>query len=66
MTNAMFIHDLGFECIPVVLVSGVPNLSIIAAQIGTPYQLPKPFRYEQIASLVERALRERKTPRPGA
>jgi DNA-binding NtrC family response regulator len=62
MAHQMLIHDMGLEEVPVVLLSGVPNLKNVAAQVGTPYFLGKPYRYEQLVALVERALAERIAP----
>jgi DNA-binding NtrC family response regulator len=62
MAHQMLIHDMGLEEVPVVLLSGVANLDYVAAQVGTPYFLGKPYRYEQLVALVERALVERLAP----
>ncbi len=64
MAHAMFVHNVGLDRIPVVLVSGTPALAEIAKQVGTPYVLGKPFRYEKLAAIIETALRERRAPRP--
>jgi hypothetical protein len=45
-----------------VLLSGVPNLRDVAAAVATPYFLAKPYRYEQLVALLERALVERLAP----
>jgi two-component system, cell cycle response regulator DivK len=66
MAYEMFLHDMGLEEIPVVLLSGVTNLKEVAAQVGTPYFLGKPYRFEQIVALVDRALSERIAPQPRA
>ena len=60
----MFIHDMGMELVPVVLLSGAVNLRQVAATVGTPYFLGKPYRYEQIVTLANRALSERTPPDP--
>jgi DNA-binding NtrC family response regulator len=65
MAHQMLIRNMGLESIPVVLLSGVINLKDVAAQIGTPYFLGKPYRYEDILTLVKRALTEHRAPRPG-
>ena len=62
MAYEMFLHDMGLELVPVVLLSGVPELDRIAAEVGTPYYLGKPYRYDQLISLVKRALAERIAP----
>lgn len=64
MAYAMFVHDVGLDRIPIILVSGVPDLRERAVQVGTPYALAKPFRYEQLAGIIESALRQRVAPRP--
>jgi DNA-binding NtrC family response regulator len=66
MAYQLLIHDMGLELIPVVLLSGVTNLGEVAEQVGTPYFLGKPYRYEQIVALIGRALAERTPPRPTA
>lgn len=65
MADRMFVHNLGMENIPVVIVSAASQLSAIAARVGTPYFLPKPFYPDDLLSLTARALRERQVPRPG-
>ena len=64
MASAMFVHNLGMEQIPVILLSGVVGLRDIAARVGTPYFLSKPYRFHQIMAIVDRALTERVAPRP--
>jgi DNA-binding NtrC family response regulator len=64
MAYEMVVHNMGLELVPVVLLSGVPNLREVAAQVGTPYFLGKPYRYEQVLKLVIRALSERIAPNP--
>ena len=64
MAYEMFLHDMGMELVPVILLSGVPELDRIADEVGTPYFLGKPYRYEQLVALVKRALAERIAPRP--
>lgn len=64
MAYEMLLRDMGLEEVPVIFLSGVPNLAEVAAAVGTPYFLGKPYRYEQVVALVERALSERVAPRP--
>lgn len=64
MVLAMLLHDLGQEKVPIVLLSGVPDLAAVTARVGTLYCLAKPYTYEEVMSLVERALSERAPPRP--
>lgn len=51
-------------CVPIVLLSGAPDLTAVAARVGTLYHLAKPYTYETLMSLVQRALTERAAPRP--
>jgi DNA-binding NtrC family response regulator len=64
MAYEMFIHDMGLEDVPLVLLSGVTKLKELAGEIGTPYFLGKPYRFEQVVALVQKALAESKPPRP--
>jgi DNA-binding NtrC family response regulator len=64
MAYRMFMRNHGLERVPVVLVSGVPNLKEVAAHVGTPYFLGKPYRYEDLVAMVGRALADRVAPRP--
>ena len=66
MANKLLLHNMGLEAVPVVFLSGVTNLEDVAAQVGTPYFLGKPYRYEGVVALVNRALAERIAPRPRA
>ena len=58
MAYQMLLHDLGLEFVPIILLSGVPELDRVAEEVGTPYFLGKPYRYEQLLALVNRALSE--------
>ena len=62
MAYQMFLRDMGLEDVPVVFISGVANLRDVAASAGTPYFLGKPYRYEDIIAIVNRALAERIAP----
>jgi len=62
MAYEMLLHDMGLEHVPVVFLSGVANLNEVAARVGTPYFLAKPYRYAAIIGLVTRALAERIAP----
>jgi DNA-binding NtrC family response regulator len=66
MAYAMFVQDCGMEKIPVVLISGVLELAKIAASVGTPYFLGKPYRLDSVLAMVGKALVERIAPRPPA
>ena len=63
MVYRLFVEDLGRENIPIILVSGHPNLPRIADVIGTPYFLQKPFDLDRLTSLIDRASREAIPPR---
>jgi DNA-binding NtrC family response regulator len=63
MALAMLIYDMGSENVPVILLSGVPDLVEVARQVGTPYFLSKPYRLAAITAMVNRAVHERFAPR---
>jgi CheY-like chemotaxis protein len=48
------------QAIPIVLVSGLRGLETIAARLGTPYFLRKPFEAVALIELVATALRSRR------
>jgi CheY-like chemotaxis protein len=60
MAYRMFYEDCGRELIPIVLISGSPEIKEIGRQIGTPYVLAKPFSIEAIVEIADRALMERR------
>jgi DNA-binding response OmpR family regulator len=62
MAHCMFLHDTGRENVPILFLSGVPDLHRIAARIGTPYYLPKPFSIDRLLQMLARALHERAAP----
>jgi DNA-binding response OmpR family regulator len=64
MAVKMFLNDCGQEQIPVVLLSGVKDLTRVAALVNTPYFLSKPYTIEELLKLLGRALLERLPPRP--
>ena len=64
MALRMFLHNMGLEMVPVIFLSGIANLRDIATEAGTPYFLAKPYRYEKLMMLIERALSERVAPTP--
>ena len=66
MAYQMFVDDCGRERIPVVLLSGVEDLDRIAACVGTPYFLTKPYLASVLLEITCRALRERRAPLPRA
>lgn len=64
MAYELFLRDLGNEKIPIVLISGVVGLEDLAAAVGTPYFLSKPYSPKDLLQIVNRALREGIAPRP--
>jgi DNA-binding NtrC family response regulator len=62
MVLQMFVRDLGREKIPILLCSGVLNLSGVASRVGTPYFLAKPYTLDAMLDLVAKALEERTPP----
>jgi DNA-binding NtrC family response regulator len=64
MAYRLIIEDSGRENIPIILLSGVGDLEQVAEKVGTPYFMAKPFGLSELEVLFERALRERRSPRP--
>lgn len=64
MAYQMFLRDVGRESIPIVLLSGLLDLPEVAAAVGTPYFLGKPYAIEAALALIARALEERAPPVP--
>ncbi|MBC7541591.1 MAG: response regulator [Candidatus Sericytochromatia bacterium] len=64
MAAAMLVHDCGQENIPIVLLSGAPDVDLIAARVGTPYFLEKPVDTDTVLAMVRKAARDRQPPRP--
>jgi DNA-binding response OmpR family regulator len=64
MAAAMLVHDAGLETVPIVLLSGVPELRELAERIGTPYFLSKPCTLAALEAMVRRALTDRVPPQP--
>jgi FixJ family two-component response regulator len=60
MAYLMLMHDAGLERIPVILISGIPDLRQVATRVGTTYFLSKPYRLEQLQRVLARALLEQK------
>ena len=65
MALQLLIRDSGLENIPIVLVSGAAGLNAVAARVGTPYAVPKPFDVDDFVGLVAQALEERRAPSHG-
>jgi DNA-binding NtrC family response regulator len=66
MAVRMFLHNCGQENIPIILQSGVKDITAVASLVRTPYFLSKPFSIEEMLRVVDRALLERRPPRPSA
>jgi len=64
MAARMIAEDCGREHIPIAILSGAEGLAGIAARVGTPYFLAKPFEPADMLALVARALSERRYPEP--
>lgn len=64
MAYAMFLHNLGLDKIPVVLLSGALNLRKIAEAVGTPYFVGKPCSLDALLAVVDDALAHRVYPHP--
>lgn len=64
MSRLMLAEDVGKEKVPVLLVSGVEQLEQVAARVGTPYFLEKPFPLPELLSILERCLSEKRPPEP--
>jgi CheY-like chemotaxis protein len=62
MAMRMWLNDRGLERVPIVLVSGAVGLPEIAAKVGTPYFLGKPYTLDQVCELCDRALAEHLAP----
>ena len=63
MAYRIFIEDSGLEEIPIVVLSGFPELERVAKEIGTPYFVSKPFNIDNVLALIDRALVEKTIPR---
>ncbi len=64
MAYRLLIEDAGREDIPIMLLSAVDDLGSVAESIGTPYFLAKPYSFDGLTTMLDRALRERQPPRP--
>jgi DNA-binding response OmpR family regulator len=53
-----------FDRVPILLLSGIVGLDRVAARVGTPYFLNKPYPLPTLLLLCERAIAEREAPRP--
>jgi CheY-like chemotaxis protein len=66
MAARMLIRNCGEEKIPIILLSGVLDLARIAARVGTPYFLSKPYTLDALLTVVSLALEQRVPPAPKA
>jgi DNA-binding response OmpR family regulator len=66
MVYRMFVENLGRENVPIIVISGAPDLVQIAKALGTPYYLVKPFPLEVLTATIDRALSEAIPARPPA
>jgi CheY-like chemotaxis protein len=64
MAMQMFLHNCGQEAIPIILQSGVRDITTVAALVDTSYFLSKPFVVDDLLRMLDRALHERNAPRP--
>ena len=64
MAHVMFVRDSGDEGVPIVLTSGVVGLDRVADFVGPPYFFGKPYEFQLLLELVDRALAERLAPTP--
>jgi CheY-like chemotaxis protein len=64
MAYRMFLHDAGFEHIPIILLSGRMDLRQVAAAVGTRYYLAKPYSFPKVLQLIALALEEKAAPLP--
>jgi DNA-binding NtrC family response regulator len=64
LATRMFFEDCGKEDIPILVVSGFPDIENVARRIGTPYFVPKPYGFDEFLGLIERILQERIAPNP--
>jgi CheY-like chemotaxis protein len=64
MIYRLIVHDAGWEKIPVLLVSGIVGLDKLAALVGTPYFLSKPYDLDDVSHLLQQSLTEKISPDP--
>ena len=64
MARRMAIEGGGRERIPIVLLSGVADVDLVGALIGTPYVLTKPCDLDMLIDTTRRALSEKTAPQP--
>jgi CheY-like chemotaxis protein len=64
MAYGMLLANSGLERIPIVLMSAIMDLHLVAARVGTPYFVGKPYSLDTFLPLLDRALAERCAPHP--
>lgn len=64
MAYGLFLRDAGDEKIPIMLLSGKLDLRRVAALVGTPYYLTKPYDLAPLLTMLDRVLVERTPPHP--
>jgi DNA-binding NtrC family response regulator len=64
MAYRLLVEDCGREKIPVLIISGVPDIKKIAQEVGTPYFVPKPYALDDLQKTLSTALHERRAPQP--
>jgi CheY-like chemotaxis protein len=64
MAYRLLVRDAGYEKIPIVLLSGKVDLARVAAIVGTPYFLCKPYDWACLLQMLDRVLVERTPPHP--
>jgi CheY-like chemotaxis protein len=64
MIHRMFVENLDRKSVPVIIASAAQDVRAIAAAVGTPYYLTKPFTAGALRSLIARALAEALPARP--
>jgi len=64
MAQRLIAHNQGREKIPLLLLSAVMDLHLVAERVGTPYYLSKPYELDHLLAVLDRALEERSPPRP--
>jgi DNA-binding response OmpR family regulator len=62
MAHEMVVHDAGEEMIPIILCSSRVDLKALAAKIGTPYYMAKPFDISSLLTKVIFVLNEHRKP----
>jgi DNA-binding response OmpR family regulator len=64
MAYQLLILDCGKEEIPILLISGITDLTEVAKHVGTPYFLSKPYSLIELEVMLKKALLERIPPSP--